>query len=664
MRPILVLLLVIGAIGALLFGVYSLLGGSPAATTVETPRVETADTGAQRPTETLTGGTQGARTVQQGVEPAAVAETSQRTTTAAAGQFTNELSGTVVAPDGGGPLEGVEVTLSPNQTGDLVFVNEPVDKSKDLVTRTDDKGRYRFKSIAPRDRYRIIARHADYAPTEMLTNQIGETGSYEEPPLTMQHGARLVGTVTDTNGNTVPGATLHLDGVFTLADGETSSDRAVGTTDVEGRYAFEHVARGNQMRTLTVTAPGYASQTRQGILFRPEEEVMTVDFTLQSALMLAGRVVGPANEPIAGARVLAIGTQANQKGARSKTFTGDDGSFLFEDLAPGKYMVQAAKKGWRYKEIPRAEAGESSVIIEMLREASIAGRVVDASTGQPVTSFTARMRFHYADDVPTAPSDIKGEFQNPEGSFELEGVKEGTYVVEAMAPGYAPSFSMSFAVQRSRDMSGIEVRMTKGGTLSGTIVDASGAPIANARVRTEDNTYVDDIFQDALGESFPTNATTRETRTDKTGRFTLEGLHQAEYQLVVNAVGFTDRNVMGIAVTDGADQDVGSITLNRGGSLRGTLYDGSGQPIVAGHVTLEPSSLSSEGPFRKYETKSGQDGKFAFANVTPGIYRLMASRTGTNVGNPFDVLEDAKNSERSVTIVEGETVTQELTLNR
>jgi hypothetical protein len=273
------------------------------------------------------------------------------------------------------------------------------------------------------------------------------------------------------------------------------------------------------------------------------------------------------------------------------------------------------------------------------------------------------MRFHYADDVPTAPSEIKAEFQPADGAFCLDGVKEGTYVVEAMAPGYAPSFSMSFAVQRSRDMSGIEVRMTKGGTLTGTVVDASGAPVANARVRTEDNEYVDDLFQEALGGSFPTNATSREARTDKAGRFVLEGLHQANYQVIVNATGFTDRTLMNVSVVDGAEQDVGQLLLSRGGALRGTLYDGGGQPIVAGHVTLEPSSLSGDGPFRRYETKAGQDGKFAFANVTPGIYRLMASRTGTNVGNPFDVLQDAKSSERSVTIVEGETVTQELTLS-
>jgi hypothetical protein len=662
MRPIVVLLLVLLALAALVFGVFSLLGGSekgpgslgpggqPVATAEPSPGVEVdLVEPAAGGRETAPLGAQGQRAPDGGAR-------------ARAGELGNSLTGTVLTPEGQ-PLGGALVTLSTHGAEEIVFVNDPVDKSRDISSRTDKQGRYTFTNVPPRDRYRIIAEHQDYARTDMISNPISERGAFEEPPLRMERGARLTGTVSDVGGNRVPGATLFLDSAFTLADG-SPADRMTARSDQEGAYVFENVPKGEQMRTMTVKAPGYAQVMLSGIAFQKDQDELARDVVLQPALMLAGRVVGPGNVGIAGVRILALGTMTANQGTRTATQSREDGGFLFEDLGPGKYMLQPVKQGWLYKELPRADAGEANVIIEMYKLPCVSGTVVDAKSGKPVAGFGARLRFFYQEDVPTAPSDIEGAFKSADGSFELCGVREGKYVVEAWADGFAPSYSTPITVTAQQDVGGVEVALKEGGALVGRVVDSDGAPIAGALVRTEDNEWVDDLFQQALGSAFPTNATTREARTEKDGSFRVEHLNPARYQLIVSAPGFTDSAVRDLAVSEGVERQLGDLRLGRGGTLQGKLYDGAGQPIVAGMVTLEPTFLPSDGSIpKRYESKSGADGGFRFANVLPGTYRILATRRSSNANNPFEALLEAKNSERQVTLIEGEVVTQDLAIS-
>lgn len=657
MRPILVLLLVVIAIAALVFGVFSLLGDGKAGTVSVNPGVEAPVKPAPAPTSDLAGGAPPAQQRTETPKPAGAREEVKTRTSA---DYGNVLRGTVETPDGQ-PLQGAEVTLTAHGTDQLVFVNDPVDRTKDLVARTDAKGEYAFQDVTPSDRYKLIAKHPDFAETSMMSNRVTELGEFVEPPLRMKYGARLSGYVSDTAGNSVPNAALHLDSMFVLEDGETAERRTV-RSDAEGFYTFTNVPQGNEHRTLIIESPGYASQQQQGLIFRPGEDTMTIDFTLQPALMLAGRVIGPGNEGLADVKVVAVGTQHTQRGARSITGTNAKGEFLFEDLAPGQYMLQARKRGYRYRSVPRVEAGEPNVIIEMLEEGKVSGRLVDATTNEPIKDYMARLRFFYQEGVPTAPSEIKDDFSNAKGEFTLAGVKAGQYVVEGRAPGYSPSFSLPFTVTQSQDIAGIEVRMTKGGVLTGRVTSTAGEPIANARVRTEDNEYVDDLFQKALGDAFPTNATALETRTDKNGIFRLDHLHPAKYQIIVNAVGFTEKSVTEIEVIEGGEHEVGDLALIAGGTLKGTLYDSSGNPVVAGTVMLDPTFVEEGLPYRRYDSKSGADGKFRITNVSPGQYRMSATSSSNDSSDPFGQMLEAKNSEVSVTIADNEEVTQNLTI--
>ncbi len=656
MRPLLVLVLVLAAVGALLFAVFGIDSGTKPLEVA--PPVVEAPVAKPRPAPQLDGGV---------AKPAdrVVSQTTSADRSAVGGAtaiaLDNRMTGLVKNPQGG-PVVGAEVILSTLGASEMFFANDPLpDFSKEPRARTNEEGRYTFAAIEPRARYTLILTHADYARREEPTLPIGETGSAEMPTITMTPGATLSGHVRNEAGDFVQGAVMHLEGVTFEGLGVVAPDRITVTTDADGSYRFKNVASGP--RYLLATAPGYATLPVRNLSFQKEEAVVR-DLTLKIAEGICGRIVGPGSVGIPEATVIAIGlSNVNQTG-RAQVTTNENGEFCFDSLASGDYNLIAMARGWRMASRGgtgnRVGTNTSNHVIEMLPEATISGRVTEAGTGNPVTAFTVRMRVHYGPGTPSAPyNEDTFPQNNANGEFTIPGVPAGDFVVEAWAAGLAPGFSRNFTVEAGQPLTGIQIQLGLGGSLSGRVVDAGGKPVARARVTTHDNDWSDDPFTQAIGITYPTTATSAEARTAEDGTFKITGLSPDTYQINVTASGYTGFMRRDLRVSDGKDTVVGDVKLGRGGIVRGTLYDASGKPLVGGSVELH--AADGDVP-RQYSTRTSSDGKFQISNVTPGSYRLTAMRSGGIGANPFAQAGDASNSERRINVDEGGTTTQDLNL--
>lgn len=657
MRPLLVLVLVLAAIGALLFAVFGIDSGSKPSDVsppvVEAPKVT------PKPPAQLDGGTVKA-------PERVVSEATSQDRSVAGGTnavaLDNRMTGLVRNPQGA-PIAGVEVILSTLHSEVMFFANDPLpDHSKEPRARTDAEGRYTFAGIQPRERYTLILSHADYARREEATLPVAETGAAENPVITMTPGATLSGRVRNEVGDPIGGATLHLEGANYRGLGIVAPDRVTVATDPDGTYRFKNVAPGP--RYLLASAPGFATIPVYDLNFQKEEAVVR-DLTLKIAEGICGRVIGPGGVAVPGATIMAIGTTSVNSSGRAQTTSNENGEFCLDALLSGDYNVIANARGWRM--VPKGGGGNrvstntSNCIIEMLPEATISGRVTEVGSGKPITAFTVRMRVHYGSGTPSAPYNEETYAQaSPDGAFSVAGVPAGDFVVEAWAPGFAPGFSQNFTVEAGQPVSGIAIQLGQGGTLSGRIVDAAGNPVARAKISTHDNDWSDDEFTKAIGITYPTNATSAETRSGDDGRFTITGLTPETYQINVIASGYTGFMRRGLRVNEGTDSPIGDIKLGRGGVVRGTLYDASGKPLVGGNVELRADS--GDVP-RRYSTRTSVDGKFQISNVTPGSYLLTATRSGGADANPFTQSGDARNTETGVRVDEGGTTTQDLHLS-
>jgi len=82
------------------------------------------------------------------------------------------------------------------------------------------------------------------------------------PLLNAQFGANLQGTVIDTSGAVIPGATV------TLTNNETRAKQTTKTNQ-EGFYRFSGLGPGSY--TLTGEAPNFAKQELQNVLINAEQ---------------------------------------------------------------------------------------------------------------------------------------------------------------------------------------------------------------------------------------------------------------------------------------------------------------------------------------------------------------------------------------------------------
>ncbi|MBK7645144.1 MAG: carboxypeptidase regulatory-like domain-containing protein [Planctomycetes bacterium] len=654
MKPIAVLLLVLAAVGALIFGLVTLGGGkgTPTPNVVPEATPESAKP-TPKPAE-IEKGDSGSTRKADPVEP-----TAERNEV---GNFVyaNEVR-VLVVNDKHAPVADVEVTLTTLSSTDIFtsFVDSADQAYQVGPLRTGPDGRVSFQGIQPRHNgYTLVCVHPDYARQERATVPIEQDGVIEEPPIVLTTGATLQGLITDEQGGAIAGANLVLEGLLASVQESRAPDRLVGVSDASGKYTLPNIPRG-AMRNLTINAPGFGRMVVTQLSF-PTVAPVTRNFTLKVAEMITGRVVGLAGEALPKVKLVALGVSGSMQNARDETVSDERGEFRFESLAPGDFNVIAALKGWRFQPQNRIHTNTANLTFEGSRMSSVCGQVVDAATGAAITNFSAQLR-NFNDVVsPTSPiPDSKANFSDAGGNFCLEGVEIGNYVVEAWAEGYAPTRSPNFTVTQDRNVEHIAVRLTRGGSISGRLVDSDNKPIAKARVRTKPNDWGEDEFSTSIEDIYPSNVTQREVRTGSDGSFSLTGLAPDTYQLIIEGSGFSRSSKADIAVTEGTNNNLSELVMQSGGSLLGTVYDATGKGVSGASVV---AVSADNGAPRQYTTKSGADGKFSLRNIAQGRYRVRPSPAAGPDVNPLEQMRIGGDAEKQITIIDRQESTIDLTL--
>ncbi len=563
------------------------------------------------------------------------------------------------------PLRGAKVELSRDarmgQEMAMKLITGVVSMEAPLVTMTDERGAYTFLNVIPRRDYFVIGSHESYSPTQEQLVTVGDDGDFQGPNIILKTGSIVEGLVTDTANNVIPDAVMWLDSAFYSGTGE-STDRLTTKTDARGHFEFRNVYPVSKQ--LTCSAEGYGTITKSpvNVVGTPGERVVA-DFQLSVGQPIGGRVVGSDGAGIQGAHIVGYYT-GNNTTYRGETESTEDGSFLLPNLHPGNYILTCEAKGFRQQKHTRVQTGDVAVIIDMLAQACVTGRVVD-SAGAGVSAFSIAVRRLAPNTLPGVgvPSEETGVKENftaaVDGEFSICGFDPGVYTLVVTTATSAPTFSDAFSISADTDRGSVNVvvRLSKGGSIKGRIVGPGGVPVAGAVVTSHDDTFVDDPLTMMFAGMVPTNTTARRVVTTSEGLFELRFLTPEKYQLRISHPSYAQGMMRAIMVADGQATDVGSVVLQVGGTVKGTVVGQGGTPLSGGFVHLE-----SESSDIVLDTRSDAEGRFSFQHVRPGPYTLSATIQGTTSDNALGAIDQILRSQIQINVPEGGELTRELSL--
>jgi protocatechuate 3,4-dioxygenase beta subunit len=366
---------------------------------------------------------------------------------------------------------------------------------------------------------------------------------------------------------------------------------------------------------------------------------------LQSAVAIAGRLEDKNGKPIAGGEIeLAEPADAPlPRHARSAA----DGSFRFEAVLAGAYRLSARAEGFFPSEPRGVEARAKAPLVELRLErgAVVEGRVVDEK-GNPVAGASLEVSGEGADGAPYALSadafagaatdgatrlEPMGELgrlrgpvpyppslprkrgpqprelaSDPRGHFSLAGLPAGKLVVAARHPDFARGASAPVEA-RPGATAQVEIRLERGVTVHGRVVDDRGDPLTGAEVNAAGRTVA---------------------ISDRHGEFVLDHV-AARLRLEARAAGY----LPAAHDLDPADPLPLELRLERAaGRLAGRVLDERGNPLAGARVDI----LAAVTPPHTLVTDGG--GRFRADALGPGPYRVKVAH-GDFAERHFDGIE-------------------------
>ncbi len=381
--------------------------------------------------------------------------------------------GGIVVDDADAPVEGAIVSVSYGSCPD----------SYSAESKTDAEGRWRLEIEEGVTKFTQSINHPDFVignnghwwnVTEAL-----KAGAFRQ---VLSRGTRISGEVVDAAGAPISGAvvawgTLQIDDIKQLRErlGSGKGLPAVAT-DEAGRYSIMvdmtplHPGLWDR-RSLTVFSEGYAPQA-----FLLDGSTDNYRVTLDAGAVLEGTVLDDAGNPITGAKI--VGYEWMHHLSPNDLVQMWVGYIKAETDASGKFSIpcqpnvgmieyQMRKNGYYDRRFFWcAQEASLASTYRLYAKTPLRGRVLDASTGEPVKRF----------EIGTSQHDEWEGFFDKDGAFELE-----KFALHVRAKGYCITELKTPPVQE-RAKAFLEVALKPGKRIVGRVLSVDGRPACNANV--------------------------------------------------------------------------------------------------------------------------------------------------------------------------------------
>lgn len=460
-------------------------------------------------------------------------------------------------------------------------------------------------------------------------------------------------------------------------------ERAV--TDAEGMYRISNVPAGSYV--ITVAAPAYVptdSVDRKPVVVGEDENIEGINFALVRGGVITGKVTDVEGRPVMLHQVELYTVTSLERVQQQLPYpsmtaqTDDRGVYRIFGIVPGRYKVAAGRgsEGFygfsptelNYKQafhpdavdpakgnvIEVSEGSEAKDINIALGRAvqmfSVSGRVINGETNEPVPNLRFGLqrfdgnRMEYVNTIASS---------NARGDFILEGLIPGKYGANVF-----PREGNELRAEITRfevvdaDISGVTIKLTRGATISGSLIIESENKAANGRLA---ELLVRGFVPVSQGQGYG-NSVTAQIGVD--GSFRLAGLGNGVVSISLSGKGnpYPPKGFSILRIErDGVPAP--RIEVKDAEQVTGVkIFVGYGNATIRGVVKIENGSLTSNARIYVQVTSPGEEnsffrpvmvddrGNFLVEGVPPGQYDVNVSVLDGRV---------RKSVKQSVTLTDG-----------
>jgi uncharacterized GH25 family protein len=454
--------------------------------------------------------------------------------------------------------------------------------------------------------HRLVISHDLYASfTDSKVQPSGEALS-----IHLTEGCAISGNIFDAVSQAaIPGA------VVSVHDSGGELKRSI--TDAAGSYHVRGISEARRGTThLNVEAEGFQRISNHKVEVAEGTVTSGQDFHLERNGTVRGIAIDADGKPIAGVRISSRRehpTNAVVVNVGRSTISAADGSFSIEQVEPGEetflegtHSGYLTSRGELFAVVPGEEIQGLELVMRL--GGAVSGRVVD-DAGNPVPNATVGAKEEMVSA--TNPATLSNKvYADGEGRFTLHRLEAGELTLLCAAKGYLTVEVTGLEVKEGRTTVDVEVRLTRGATIAGTVRNVLGEPIHGARVT---------VIDSSEGLKKLT------TSTDTSGMYRFDELGYLPVDVEAEATGYAKVRRSEQAV----NQEGIDFVLESFGGLRGTVFAESGEPLHAFAVTPKLIDLDGRAKSRvASKTFTNTSGAWDFDSLQPGVYEVMIGAPG------------------------------------
>ncbi|MCX6583459.1 MAG: carboxypeptidase regulatory-like domain-containing protein [Candidatus Aminicenantes bacterium] len=449
-------------------------------------------------------------------------------------------------------------------------------------------------------------------------------------------GSIISGRVTDISGSGIPNV---------RASAQDVVDRwgNSGTSDANGYYAITGLKPGSyKVEFHTQNAGNYLEEwyndkasfeNADTILLSANQTIDNIDAQLAEGGIVSGRVMDESGNGIKDIEVDIFNLSHSNVAA---SVTDSEGNYSVGGIPGGNYKIFFS--GYHQNYVPEyyndkttfdtadqvtVTVGQTTpgIDAQLALGGMISGRITDAN-GNGIANVGANVHNQNNEIL------YQHGYADSLGYYRIYGIPAGTYKVHFtcydlnyISEWYNDKNSYETAdpviVTVGQTTPGIDAQLTEGGIISGAITGTGGAPLENTRVEARISAFV------VSGSAY----------TDSSGQYTLQGLPSGAYKIYFsnysqNYFPIWYNNKTTYETADPLNVTVGQTIPNidaqlaQGGTISGTITDGSGNPIdLVGVSIYDMNNQSTAG------AGTNSSGYYLTTTLPAGNYKIRFTPT-------------------------------------